>query len=416
VFFRENGKWVKSNGTLMGPVGDSLKISDKSFTITSKEVSVSGGVDTALEEYLNNNISSYPLPNNDELCSITYTDSEDDTNYYWGYASNGKWKVSRLTGGVGNLLKDDYDSSGTTEKAYSVNYINTLIKDESIDSNKELVTYSANYIDSAISDVKENIETVENNVTNILIDSYSYTEDKAEKAYNAEYIDTLIKTETVADKASDEDIVTYSAKYINDIVSTIPTDILASTYQDTNNDTKKAYNTNYINGLVKTVRTTADTKNLVYGTSYINSLIKTAKVTTDDADVVTYSAKYIDNAIGTSITNTLLDSYDKDNSTDKAYTTHYINTLTKNSRQTGSDISRINYSADYINNLIKTSTVSTNVDYVTYSAKYIDGMISDCTDKIIELPSNILSDEYVDNNTQAYTTRYINNDLVKNDK
>jgi hypothetical protein len=230
VFFRENGKWVKSDGTLKGPVGDSLKISDKSFTITSKEVSVNGGVDTALEEYLNNNISSYPLPNNDELCSITYTDSEDDTNYYWGYASNGKWKVSRLTGGVGNLLKDDYDSSGTTEKAYSVNYINTLIKDESIDSNKELVTYSANYIDSAISGVKENIKDVEDNVTNILIDSYSYTDDKSKKAYNAEYIDTLIKTKTVADNASNEDIVTYSAKYINDIVSTIPTDILASTY------------------------------------------------------------------------------------------------------------------------------------------------------------------------------------------
>jgi hypothetical protein len=139
------------------------------------------------------------------VCNITLIDDDedDDRTYYWGYIVNGVWKVSRLTGGVGNLLIDDYDPNGTKEKAYSAYYINNLIQDN-WDASKD-------------------------------------DEQKQRYVYSVKHIDNLIKTNK--SEANNSDEVTYSSKYIDNLISD----------SEINND-DKVYNATYVNNTVTNLK------------------------------------------------------------------------------------------------------------------------------------------------------------------
>lgn len=144
-----NGTWVKNKGNLKGPVGEALKIV-KSYTINETETikdSLQNGVNY-IEENYDGEISA------EDIFSITWVEYEtnQETSYWYYKAADGVWGRVQLTGGIANLIDNDYnneDSGEVTNKTYSVHYINTLIGGAI--TNKDRQTYSAEQIEELLS-------------------------------------------------------------------------------------------------------------------------------------------------------------------------------------------------------------------------------------------------------------------------
>ena len=144
-----NGTWVKNKGNLKGPVGEALKIV-KSYTINETETikdSLQNGVNY-IEENYDGEISA------EDIFSITWVEYEtnQETSYWYYKAADGVWGRVQLTGGIANLIDNDYnneDGGEVTNKTYSVHYINTLIGGAI--TNKDRQTYSAEQIEELLS-------------------------------------------------------------------------------------------------------------------------------------------------------------------------------------------------------------------------------------------------------------------------
>lgn len=144
-----NGTWVKNKGNLKGPVGEALKIV-KSYTINETETikdSLQNGVNY-IEENYDGEISA------EDIFSITWVEYEtnQETSYWYYKAADGVWGRVQLTGGIANLVDNDYnneDGGEVTNKTYSVHYINTLIGGAI--TNKDRQTYSAEQIEELLS-------------------------------------------------------------------------------------------------------------------------------------------------------------------------------------------------------------------------------------------------------------------------
>lgn len=151
-----DGIWNLKNGTLKGPVGDSLKIV-REYQLVESDTLVNTFENTVA--YIEQNYvdeDGNPLPYSpEELFAVTWTNTEGEESSYWYfYTAQGAWARASLTGGLSNFLATDYvdDSSEVADnKAYSVGYVNKLIGDTSDTSDADKTTFSKNQIHELIS-------------------------------------------------------------------------------------------------------------------------------------------------------------------------------------------------------------------------------------------------------------------------
>ena len=105
-----------------GPAGPSLKVVEN-YIITSDIVP--NDTTETIGQYIYSQYGKYPNP--DELIAVSYTDiSNDTTSSYWYFYINSIWGRVILTGGIGDLIQNEYSNLNETNKAYSINYINQI--------------------------------------------------------------------------------------------------------------------------------------------------------------------------------------------------------------------------------------------------------------------------------------------------
>lgn len=102
------------------------------------------------------------VPNEHELIAVNYIYQGDITSYWYFYV-NSAWDRVKLTGGIGQILKNSYISPTDTsvnpaEVVYTVDYINKLIVAEPSNTDKDIKTYNATKIDSLIQDINDGLE------------------------------------------------------------------------------------------------------------------------------------------------------------------------------------------------------------------------------------------------------------------
>lgn len=175
----KNGIWIERDGSLKGPVGDSLHIV-RSYTIIETDAikdSLQDGVDYILDRYKDADGNAIPL-SSDEIFGITWAKPEDtidaylwkecqdkieevysditlteqereqkvaeireeyasqinflEISYWYFYTDEGKWGRVQITGEVSGFIESKYNSEAdgpVDNKAYSISYINQLMKD-----------------------------------------------------------------------------------------------------------------------------------------------------------------------------------------------------------------------------------------------------------------------------------------------
>lgn len=152
------GVWVKQAGNgLIGPVGKALNILD-SVTIDGDASGSPDDTLAAVGAYLT--AEDYD-PTSDQLIAVSYRKDNVETAY-WYFKVDSSWSRVQLTGGVDNLLQQDYDPDGSTTKAYTVEYVNSLIAGTVAAIDKDRKTYSATKIDEMFQDIEDNLETLLN--------------------------------------------------------------------------------------------------------------------------------------------------------------------------------------------------------------------------------------------------------------
>lgn len=119
-----------------GPPGDALKIKD-SFIFPSDQYPTIQDTLPAISQAIEELLGDENLPDPDELISVNYIiDDNNQLSYWYSYNKDtDKWSRVLLTGGVGGLFDNAYNSNDDTYKGYSVNYINSLIGDIRLDDN-----------------------------------------------------------------------------------------------------------------------------------------------------------------------------------------------------------------------------------------------------------------------------------------
>lgn len=132
--------WSAKTGTIKGPVGSSLRVVSQ-LTYTSDDA------DDKLASIADLIENDYGVPASDEIIAVTYQqldaakEIEQEISYWYFYtretstATTGEWGRALLTGGVANLIENEYVADGDTNKAYSVSYVNALIDDVNEDNN-----------------------------------------------------------------------------------------------------------------------------------------------------------------------------------------------------------------------------------------------------------------------------------------
>ena len=125
----------------VGPAGPSLKIvANYSITSDDMEDSIEN-----IGEYIYTNYGKYP--ESDEIIAISYKDLQNDMDTsYWFFYTQNAWGRAILTGGVADLIQNEYSSLNEINKSYSINYINKLIQNSP--TQKDLQTYTATFIDN----------------------------------------------------------------------------------------------------------------------------------------------------------------------------------------------------------------------------------------------------------------------------
>lgn len=144
--------WQKQSGNLRGPVGNPLEIQDTSALTVYTDISSAKSALAML----------YPEATPDQIYPVTIQESEEaEELYYWFYKAGEDWIASRLTGGTSGLIKIEYDSTNSEDKAYSVSYINSLIDDsEELPEGTEIrKTYSRSKIDELLGALDETLNT-----------------------------------------------------------------------------------------------------------------------------------------------------------------------------------------------------------------------------------------------------------------
>lgn len=107
---------------IQGETGSALKII-ANYIITSEMVLE----DTTenIGQYIYEQYGGYP--DQDELIAVSYIDLlNDTTNSYWYFYINSAWGRVILTGGISDLIQNEYSNLNETNKAYSINYINQI--------------------------------------------------------------------------------------------------------------------------------------------------------------------------------------------------------------------------------------------------------------------------------------------------
>lgn len=169
-----DGKWIQT-GSIKGSTGNPLNI------LTTVEIS-STQVDTdtlaAVSSYLQDTLGL--SPSNNDVIAVNYSTS-DATTAYWYYCIDGTWARSQLTGGVENLVQNEWTGSNLTGKAYSVNLINNmLVKDENTstgDGNNTVYTVAK--VDSMLSD--------------LVVDTDETATDESSQTYSIAQINELLQ-------------------------------------------------------------------------------------------------------------------------------------------------------------------------------------------------------------------------------
>jgi hypothetical protein len=106
--------WTRTEGSLQGPIGESLKFID-SFIISSSDV-------TDISEFLNEKYAGN-FPETDEIVAVDY----DGLSYWYCYI-DGVWKsIASIDSSASLLVSSRQD--GSNDKAYDTAYVNSLVVD-----------------------------------------------------------------------------------------------------------------------------------------------------------------------------------------------------------------------------------------------------------------------------------------------
>lgn len=157
VYILEADGWKAQDDTLKGPIGDALNI------VASYEIKEEDGYPntiTTIGNYIDTHYSG--TINNQDIFAISYVEEDSGTETaYWYFKIDEAWSCVQLTGGVANLIENEYNDEAdgaVINKTYSINYINTLIEGTSSEKGK-LTTYSKAKIDELLSALDDTLNT-----------------------------------------------------------------------------------------------------------------------------------------------------------------------------------------------------------------------------------------------------------------
>lgn len=153
IYKWKGGLWEKQEGSLKGPVGDALNIV-RDYTISEADTGIPdtlAAVSAYIESVYVDENGDPITPGPDEIFGVNWVDADDGSSIsYWYYRTEeGVWGRVQLTGGVSNLIENEYndESDGeVTNKTYSVHYINSLIGGKIESDTADRTTFSAEQI------------------------------------------------------------------------------------------------------------------------------------------------------------------------------------------------------------------------------------------------------------------------------
>lgn len=121
--YEGNSQWTNL-GSIKGATGDALKIK-ASYSLSA--ANVTNDTLSEVSQYLE---AQYQLSlTNDEIAFVTYTNFEGIDTSYWYFQVDGKWGRARITGGMNEIIRDQYVDNSEDGLVYSTSYINNLIVD-----------------------------------------------------------------------------------------------------------------------------------------------------------------------------------------------------------------------------------------------------------------------------------------------
>lgn len=152
IYKWKGGLWEPQEGSLKGPVGDALNIVRDYVVLEADGIpntlaDVAAYIETMYVDDAGNPITPSP----DEIFAVTWRnlDESEETSYWYYKTEEGKWGRVQLTGGISNLIENEYndESSGeVTDKTYSIHYINSLIGGKIDPGAADRTTFSAEQI------------------------------------------------------------------------------------------------------------------------------------------------------------------------------------------------------------------------------------------------------------------------------
>lgn len=139
--------WNLQKGNLKGPQGDAIHIvGNLKLTVTDTVVdNLPNGVKAIQDEYPDYN-------RHDGVFGVTWinTEEETSTSYWYFLGENDQWGRVKLTGGVLNLIinnwKNSPEENPVTDQTYSIDYINKLIGGNIEDSDGDKHAFSKDQI------------------------------------------------------------------------------------------------------------------------------------------------------------------------------------------------------------------------------------------------------------------------------
>lgn len=151
---QSSGVWEVQQGSLKGPPGDALHIV-RNYTINNAD-DFTVGKNYILDNYKDDEGNAIPLKP-DEIFAVTFIDAanEKEVSYWYFYTEDNQWGRVQLTGGVMNLIENNYvespENSPVTNKTYSIDYINKLIGGKIDAGNADKTAFSKDQIYSLLS-------------------------------------------------------------------------------------------------------------------------------------------------------------------------------------------------------------------------------------------------------------------------
>lgn len=139
--------WNLQKGSLKGPVGDALHIIDK-FSLT-----VADGFEDNIPNAVGVIQAQYPTyDRHDGVFAVTWKDvsKNTETSYWYFLDETDQWGRVQLTGGVMNLIQNQWvdspETNPVTNQTYSIDYINKLIGGNIDDPDKDKHAFSKDQI------------------------------------------------------------------------------------------------------------------------------------------------------------------------------------------------------------------------------------------------------------------------------